>query len=189
MPILRLLGVILIILYPFAVFFGLKIFEPKMLSLLLILLGIFHFLVKKEEYFKYQKAVTLTLISVLILLLSFSNNILFIKIYPFLINIILLCAFSFSLIKPPSVIERIARIYDKNLPQAAIKYTRNVTIIWCIFFAFNGLVSFYTAFFASVEIWTLYNGFISYILIGALFTIEYIFRHFFIAKRINNAAK
>lgn len=43
-------------------------------------------------------------------------------------------------------------------------------------FVMNGLVSLATALFCSDETWTLYNGVISYVLIGMMFTAEYIIR-------------
>ncbi len=84
------------------------------------------------------------------------------------------------------MIERFARFHNKNLSSNAVKYTRKVTIIWCIFFVINGLIALYTAFYASLEIWTLYNGLISYVLMGSLFVIEYIVRYFVIKKELNN---
>jgi uncharacterized membrane protein len=40
----------------------------------------------------------------------------------------------------------------------------------------NGLIACYTAFFTSLETWTLYNGLIAYILMGLLFAGEYVVR-------------
>lgn len=80
------------------------------------------------------------------------------------------------------MIEKFARIIDKNLPNYAIGYTKNVTKIWCVFFVINASISCYTGVFSSMEIWTIYNGIVAYMLIGLLFTVEYIVRYFFIKK-------
>jgi uncharacterized membrane protein len=74
---------------------------------------------------------------------------------------------------PPSLIERLARRQERNFPPAAVAYTRRVTQVWCGFFAVNGAVALYTAFYASTAQWSLYNGFVAYLLMGILFAGEY----------------
>jgi len=58
----------------------------------------------------------------------------------------------------PSMIERLARLREPRLPQAAIAYTRRVTQVWCVFFAINGAIALVTAIWASDQVWALYNG-------------------------------
>ena len=95
---------------------------------------------------------------------------------PIFINVALLALFATSLFRPPSMIERIARLADPDLPEKGVQYTRKVTKLWCWFFSFNGLVAAYTTFFCSLETWMLYNGFISYLLMGLIFGVEYMCR-------------
>ena len=102
--------------------------------------------------------------------------------YPVLVNVILLAVFAASLWRPPTIIERIARLREPDLPPAAVVYTRRVTIVWSIFFALNGAAALYTTLATSFEIWTLYNGFIAYLLIGALFIGELATRSAFRAR-------
>ena len=92
--------------------------------------------------------------------------------YPVLVNAVLLTVFAASLWRGPTVIERIARIREPELPPAALVYTRRVTIVWSVFFALNGAAALYTAVATPLETWALYNGFIAYLLIGALFVTE-----------------
>lgn len=106
------------------------------------------------------------------------------KLYPVLVSGVMLGVFSYSLISPPSLIERIARLNDPNLPAAAIRYTRRVTQVWCGFFLINGSIALATALWASPTIWSLYNGVISYLLMGLLFGGEYLARRRF--KRLHN---
>lgn len=96
--------------------------------------------------------------------------------YPVLVNAALLVLFAASLVSPPSVIERIARLREPDLPQAGVAYTRRVTIVWTVFFALNGAMALYTAVFTTLETWALYNGFIAYVLIGAVFAVELLIR-------------
>lgn len=172
---------IITILYPLAVYFGIKYFEPRMLSLLLVFVFIY-FLFAAQTASKSAKYLALSGILVLIIGLLTLNNIIFIKLYPILMNVIFFFMFSYTLIKPPSMVERFARITHKDLPQYVIKYTKNVTIVWCVFLLFNSIISIYTSFWTSLATWTLYNGLISYLLMGTLFIGEYVVRCFVIRR-------
>ena len=94
------------------------------------------------------------------------------KLYPVAVNAVLLGVFSSSLLKPPSVIERMARLKIPELSARQVSYTRSVTKVWCAFFLLNGLTALATALWTSAEVWALYNGVISYILVGCLFAVE-----------------
>ncbi len=89
--------------------------------------------------------------------------------YPVLVNGALLLVFGASLFFGPTVVERIARWHDRDLPAAAVPYLRRVTFAWCLFFVGNGAIALYTAMRTSFATWTLYNGFLAYLLIGAMF--------------------
>ena len=96
--------------------------------------------------------------------------------YPVCVNAILFFIFGGSLFSTKPLITRLALLYDKDLPDYAIEYTRTVTKVWVLFFMAHGAMAFITAQFCTVETWTLYNGFISYILIGTLAGCEYLAR-------------
>lgn len=114
------------------------------------------------------------------LLLAFgavwANALLPLKLYPVLVNAALLAAFAYSLASPMSMIERFARMSEPDLPPAAVAYTRTVTKVWCAFFVANGLAALGTALWATPEVWSLYNGVVAYLLMGALFAGEYLVR-------------
>ena len=99
-----------------------------------------------------------------------------VKLYPALVNAVLLGTFSYSLAKPPTVIERFARLKHPNPPQRVIDYARAVTKVWCVFFILNGSAAIATAVWGSDAVWALYNGLISYILMGSLMGIEWLVR-------------
>jgi uncharacterized membrane protein len=96
--------------------------------------------------------------------------------YPALVNAGLLGVFAVSVVRPPTVIERIARLREGPLSAAAVAYTRRVTIAWIVFFACNGTVAFVTARWTSIETWTFYNGAVSYVLIGVMLGVEWLVR-------------
>lgn len=105
-----------------------------------------------------------------------SNLLLPLKLYPVLVNAALLMAFGYSLVAPPSMVERLARLREPDLPPAAIAYTRRVTEVWCGFFILNGAAALATALWATEAIWSLYTGVISYVLMGILFGAEFLLR-------------
>lgn len=105
-----------------------------------------------------------------------------VRFYPVFMNGAMLAAFAASLFRGPSMIERLARIAEPDLPAAGVRYTRKVTIVWCVFLLINGLVALWTALYASLAVWTAYNGFIAYLLMGALFGGELLVRKFVRAR-------
>lgn len=105
------------------------------------------------------------------------NSALGLKFYPVLMSAVMLILFSLSLYRGPSAIERLARLQDPNLPDAAVTYCAKVTRIWCLFFVLNGAIACTTVF-ASDALWALYNGLVSYLAMGALLGAEFLYRHF-----------
>ncbi|MBE0400038.1 hypothetical protein EI168_07930 [Halomonas sp. FME1] len=97
--------------------------------------------------------------------------------YPVAVNAIMLAIFLSSLWRGMPVIERLARLREPELSAAGVRYTRNVTWAWCGFFMFNGAIACWTALYADLATWTLYNGAISYGLIGIMFIGEWLLRH------------
>ena len=171
---------VLAVSYPFAVFFALKWgYSPKLLSLILILAALFQFNTQKITLLRNTFLVcAILLVSGLLLY----NDEIFLKLYPVLISVSLLAVFAFSLKFPPSVIERFARIKNRDLPQHAVAYCRKVTLVWCCFFALNASIALYTIS-LSVRAWMLYNGFISYVLIGLLMAGEFGFRIYYMKDK------
>ena len=106
--------------------------------------------------------------------LFFANLLLMV---PALMNGVLLVSFGRTIMYPPTVIERIAGTMTKDLSRNEVLYCKNVTMVWCLFFTLNGSMALLLAFFSSLEVWTLYNGVIAYVLMGLLFLVEFIYRH------------
>ncbi len=168
---------ILLIAYPFLVYFGLQYLEPRYLGLLILALLLMRFLVAHKQLDRTKQLIPVTIAgSALGIMILILNSSMLVRFNPVLINLMLLLLFAGTLIKPPSMIERFARLAEPYLPEEAIIYTRNVTIVWCIFFVFNAIVAAITTFYATLEIWTLYNGLIAYLLMATIFIIEYAVR-------------
>jgi len=166
------LAIILLIAYPFLVGWALAQGHFFWISILLIGLGIFRLLSQKQSLLW---PLTLFAISCGGLSLFLKNGI-WLKLYPVMMNIGALTIFAFTLLRPPSMIERFARLVEPDLPETGVRWTRRVTQVWCAFFIVNGLISLATVYLTSMQIWVWYNGFLSYILMGGLLLGEYILR-------------
>jgi uncharacterized membrane protein len=120
--------------------------------------------------------VTLVSIGVFLLLIYWSGNERLLLLYPTLVSLVMLALFSLTLWYPPSMIERFSRMLNMEIPPQAVPYMRVVTVIWCLFFAINALISAWLAWWGSMTWWTLYNGLISYLVIGLLIGGEFLYR-------------
>lgn len=99
-----------------------------------------------------------------------------VMLYPVLINGFFLAWFAASLVRPPTVVERLARLADPALPPEGVRYTRRVTWVWCGFFLLNGTLAAVTVGIGDFTLWTWYNGFLAYLLMGLLMLGEYLLR-------------
>jgi uncharacterized membrane protein len=168
-----LLAVILTLIYPLTIWIAEGQVEPRLLAGVLLLAGLARLISGQFS----QAAGWWVGGTVLLVFVAVWANVMFpLKLYPVIVNATLLGVFAYSLIVPPTTIERIARMRDRDLPAHAIGYTRRVTQVWCVFFTLNGAIALYTALFASSALWSLYNGLLAYIFIGLLFTGEYCVR-------------
>ena len=104
------------------------------------------------------------------------------KAYPVAMNLAAAATFAISLIRPPSLIERFARIRKPVLPDGAVPYCRNLTMIWAGWLVVNAAVAAALGAWASLEAWTLWTGVFSYIGSGLLFFGEMIYRRLTIVE-------
>lgn len=165
-----------LLIYPFAVYFGLERFGPTVLAIALGLVLMLR-LATGGHLKAPGRALALLVAVVLFIAASlYTGDERVLKAYPVLINLGLFVLFALSLVFPPTLPERAMRLAGREVPEAAHNYLRWVTIAWCGFFIVNGLVAAWTALYASIAWWALYNGFISYVLIGVFFAGEYLLR-------------
>lgn len=109
------------------------------------------------------------------------TNITLFKFYPPVVNFCLFLIFFTSIFQEKTVIQKMVLLMEPDAGEAVMNYTRKLTYIWAIFTFLNFLVSFVTVF-ASEKIWAVYNGCISYVLVGLVFIIEYCVRIVFKRK-------
>ena len=169
------LGLILITLgYPFLLYFGLQHFDLWLIAIVLIFMGIARLVSQSNQVGPIWLWPTAAL-SLAGIALYFQDA-LALKLYPVFVNVMLLLVFSHSLSHPPTVIERLARLTEPDLPEHAVAYTRWVTVVWCAFFTINGGIALFTTLHADEDLWLLYNGVIAYLLMGFIFIVEWLVR-------------
>jgi len=158
--------------YPVVVYLALGHVSPRWIALLLVALALARAWVRRESFWLGAAALAMVLAAASFLGGAWMP----LKLYPALVNLVMLGLFAMSLWRGPSVVERLARLREPELPAAAVAYTRRVTQVWCGFFVANGLVAVATALWASTAVWTLYNGLLSYVAMGALMGGEWLVR-------------
>ena len=165
----------IVVAYPIIVYFGVQYFDTRLIALTLIFLALGRLLLVKGPGLPHSNLIAAALLLVGISTVA-ANSPVLLQYYPVCLSALLFAVFLTSLFRPPSIVEQIARLKAPNLPEAGVSYTRKVTMIWCGFFAFNGSMALYTILNTNIDLWAIYNGLISYILMGLLFALEYLVR-------------
>jgi uncharacterized membrane protein len=166
---------LLFALYPILIFAGLQFLDPRTVgAAVLVALAVRYRLnaMRLVSALSSGQWLALALPPVLGLAVIATNSETLLRLYPASISVSMLILFGTTLLRPPTMVERFARLREPDLSPTVVRYTRHVTEVWCVFFVFNGAIAAYTALGASREAWALYNGFISYILMGTLFAGE-----------------
>jgi uncharacterized membrane protein len=178
---IRIAIVIFFIVYPFIVYFGIKSLPPSFIGLLLIILLVLRFGVLKRE----ERVILLPVLSVFFgyalvtVILDGSSMLLY---YPAMVNFSLLIIFTNSLRSEESLLLRAVRARGFTISEYTPRYLYRLTLLWAMFFLLNGVVSVWTST-VSLEAWTLYNGLISYFIIGILIGAELLFRRHYIKRK------
>lgn len=179
---IKALVTVLLMLYPFLTWFCISHYDGHVIGFLLLALGSV-----KLVFDRSSPLAPLCWLAILCGVLSLiQKNIDWLKLYPVLMSMGALSIFLFTLYYPPSIIERFARVFEPNLPESGVVWTRKVTKVWCVFFVFNATLSLYTVYFSTIAVWSIYNGIISYILMGILFVGEFLLRKFYRRHEINH---
>jgi len=179
---LRLVANVGSVVYPVVVLVTLPHIPAIYVVMLAILLAGVRIAALKNQSQRRRMAWVLVFAAIALLALLGVEPMLAAKAYPVLVSLAVATLFAASLIWPPSLIERIARRRDPDLPAPAIAYTRIVTWIWTLFLLANAAVATALALWASLELWALWTGLVSYLLMGALLFGELALRHVFLRR-------
>lgn len=169
------MGSIGLLLYPLLVYQFASLDRPLLLATTLALLLSLR-LFAMGTLTKPRLLLALLVVLSFCTLAQFDTQLRVLRLYPVLISLGGAGFCLYSLKHPPSAIERFARRMGMEVPDAAISYLRGVTTVWLAFFCLNAAVAAYTAVAANISHWALYNGLISYLIIGLLLVGEWLYR-------------
>lgn len=185
------LGAPLLIAYPILVYYSMQHYSARAVAVVL-LLGISPFLLRvfgsrrkttdtdpasvgnRRSWQWIWPVLAISLIGGALL----ANSVRSLLLVPVCINGGLLLSFGSTLWDERPLIERFARIQHPDLTFEERHWCRLWTIIWTAFFAFNVVLAGLFTLTHSVEWWTYYNGLIAYVVMGTLFTSEYVVRKY-----------
>jgi uncharacterized membrane protein len=163
--------------YPFLVYFTLPQLPPRLLLLpavAMIALRLFG----PTDFTGSGTIAALVLAGAVLLVLGTLAPVAAVRAYPVAMSLTAALAFGLSLVRGPSLVERMARRMTPDLPWAAVRYTWCVTLVWCIFLTANGVIAAATALYGTLAQWTLWNGLLFYVAAGVLFGGEYAVRRY-----------
>ncbi len=169
------------ILYPFFVFLCLVVYQVplRVFSLCLLFFAGALFFARGGKDVPSLLFPSFLLVAGISLLLLKSDLVL--RLYPLLVTFFFFCSFASSLSGESSLIYRFALLADRSIPfrgsvHAIMRYCRRVTFLWIGFFVLNFSLSLFTIVFDNKWWWAVYNGALSYVLMGVLFLGEWVVR-------------
>ncbi len=172
-------GAVALVGYPVAVFFALQRFSPRVAALLLLAVMLPSAIARLRSYDRAAMrslALVPVVAATLLVLSAVLGSTRFALLLPAAINATLLVAFATTLVRPPPIIERFARLVVDDLSEAELRWCRGWTWGWSAFFFVNGGVALALALGGSLLAWTTWTGLVGYIAMGTLFGIEYTLR-------------
>jgi uncharacterized membrane protein len=96
---------------------------------------------------------------------------------PILINLVLAIVFGSTLVPGATpLITQFSQIMKGDLDAKAIRYTRQVTVAWVVFFCLMTLEAVALARYASPFVWSLFTNFLNYLFLFLFFFLEYLLR-------------
>ncbi|MDR2865253.1 MAG: hypothetical protein LBV68_06575 [Spirochaetaceae bacterium] len=203
--------------YPLIVFLSVVVFnvKPNRLAVFIVLFGILYFIMVisnsgKKKPVMFISPILLFLIGAAGFCLDApfilelfpkaagkSNYV--IKFYPVLTNTAYFIIFFTSMIFPPSLAFDISVLIDAKIMGTAAQkpmeiFCKKASIIWCVFFILDSLVSLFTIFIETNTqqeadtIWAIYNGAITYVLMGIILLFQIILGKMLIRKTLRAEA-
>ena len=182
--VLDLCGTLALLAYPFVVYAGYRNGATRVTALILLLLVAPIGFVRLRKLGKSQ-AWTLAIVPLVTATLLGLSAVLnangLVLAVPSAVNLVLLLAFGVTLRWGPPMVERLARLQDPTLSEPEMQWCRLWTKLWCGFFVANAAVSGALASavmsgLADMKVWALYNGLVAYVLMGIMFTVEWVLR-------------
>ena len=177
---MAILRALLVVAYPLLVYAALQRTSPRVIALVaLALLALRALLEGRAALAGYARAWATPVagLALVFVVTALWNDRVSLLAAPALGSFVLLVAFARSLRGGrESIVEAIARVQLGTLDAETRRYCRRVTAVWCGFFLANGITALGLAIFGSTELWAFYTGLLSYLGVGAVFAVEFVYR-------------
>ena len=157
LPVVSIMTGLLLLTWPFLIWFGLAHNSLPWLLPLMALLLFLRFRQTRRQ--SGPLSVVTQIVAVAGMTLCIASYLLkthqLLLFYPVVVSGVMLAVFGGSLWSSMPVVERLARLRDPVLPEQAVRYTRRVTQIWCAFFIGNGGIALVTALYGDMSLLSL----------------------------------
>ena len=175
----------LLALYPFIVYFGIHYLPASFFAILLgVVVALRIVIIRPEE--RMMVVPVMALLLVYAIGAAIVGRTVALLYYPLLVNAVLCVIFTRSLLAGEPLLLRIVRARGIPMSEHGPPYMARLTAVWAVFFAANAAIAFWTTT-QSLKVWTLYNGLISYLLVGTLILCEWPVRKYYQRKhRVSN---
>lgn len=179
-PLINAVIALALLAYPFTMYFAASRVAPKrLLAGVLILLALraaFRAWRAPARRWRWLALTVALLLGAVAALFSRGVSLAHVQLYPVVIDAVFFLVFFLSLFTRQPLVERIVRARGDALDAQGVCYTRRVTWAWSAVLLANTLIALYTTLYASLAVWTLWNGLLSYLLIGVTYATEYLVR-------------
>lgn len=176
---MAILRALLVLAYPLLIYAALQRTSPRAIALCaLALLAARALLLGREKWLGHARiwAAPATGLAIVFAASALWNDRISLLAAPALGSLALLAIFGRSLRARESIVGAIARVQLGVLTPDEARYCRRVTWTWCAFFLVNAAIALGLARWGTIEAWAFYTGLVSYLLLAALFSAEYVYR-------------
>lgn len=168
---------ILILAYPLLTHASVWLHEPVLQWLALTDLAAISLFDDLKRLRPVTWTILLAISAALFVLVRFGGGMYALFIQPIALPAALLTLFASSLrTGSMPIVTRYAQAIRGALPDELVRYTRIVTVVWCVAFASLTASAIGFALFASHELWSTMTNFVHYVFLGMLFLVEYVYR-------------
>lgn len=184
---INVVSTLLFIAYPLSIHLSILTGFSELLAWIVLIVASAHALLAYQDHIKL---LIYTSIAVLALFNVVAEYSFVIYLPPIIIPVFMLTLFAGSLKKGrEAFITQIARrISDNGISEKEVRYTRQVTWVWSIFFVAMIIETVLLTIYVDRETWSVFTNIYNYLFIAALFIIEYAFRMFYF-KRLPSVMK
>ena len=173
------LQIFLTLAYPALIYLALGVVEPRIVAIgALVLLAARVGVSGPSRLLGYAREALIPGLAVAAALLASAawNSPIALLATPAVVSLALFASFARTFWQDQTLVERLALLRADQLSEAERSYCRRVTLLWCGFFLANSAAALWLAMFGNRELWVLYTGLVSYLLIGTVYALEFSYR-------------